>query len=191
MSADQTPETPLPPELAASLRKLRTPTLPSAELYAHVADGLRERGAFRPWIRNWRSVAGIAAALIVAFVGGRATRAPAAEPESVPGTDYVMLLLNTPAPNIPSGQTEMEGVAEYRDWATPFARAGRMTFGDEFAPSRYLVDTAGARAAEVAAGVAGMFDIRAADVDVALEIARTLPHVRQGGVVAVQPLMGR
>jgi hypothetical protein len=36
-----------------------------------------------------------------------------------------------------------------------------------------------------------MFDIRAPVVDEALDNARTLPQGRQGGVVAVQPLMGR
>jgi hypothetical protein len=100
-------------------------------------------------------------------------------------------MLNAPGATYPANLPELEIVEMYRRWAGGLAAGGRLVLREELAPRRFLVDAKGIREAPVADGVDGMFVVRAPSADSAFALAASLPHVRYGGSVAVQPIMVR
>lgn len=194
--------TPLDAAEREALAGLRRPAAPSPALYARTVAALHARGALRApprqppgqvrtrssarasGARRAAAIAGAAAALLLAFVAGRQSTAPA-----VPaGTPYAFFLLNAPAAQWPIGTTEEQIVEEFREWAVPVARSGRLVLAEEVVAAPLLIDSAGAVSGTRGLDVNGMFVVRVPGADAAAALARTLPHARRGGVVLVQRL---
>jgi hypothetical protein len=102
-----------------------------------------------------------------------------------------VLLLNTPPPRPDTTKTTEEVVAEYVAWSRALERTGQLSVADELAPRRFLVTAGGSSEGAFADGADGVFVIRAPSPDSAFAIARTLPHVKLGGTVSIQPVIGR
>jgi len=176
------------PDEANALAALRTPADPSPDLYGRVRAAFGRRGAFEKPGRRWLVPLAVAAAIVLAYVAG--LRA-AADPVSVSGPQYAFFLLNRPEARWPDSVSQAQIVEEFRLWAQPLAVSGRLALGDELAGQRRLVDLTSVRTGDPAEGLSGFFVVTAPDDSAAVELARTLPHVRQGGVVAVQRLLAR
>lgn len=184
----QQPDEQLTPDETSALAALRSPARPSTELYERVHADLARQGVFHRPGRRWVGPLAAAAGIVLAYAAGMRAATP---PEPMPGQQYAFFLLNTPEARWPAGVTPAEIVEEFRSWAQPLAAAGRLAAADELAEEYRLVDLNGVRTGDLGDGVNGFFIVTAPDDSAAAELARTLPHVRQGGVVSVQRLMQR
>jgi hypothetical protein len=182
------PDERLTPDETSALAALRSPSQPSTELYERVRSNLARQGAFQRPVRRWIGPLAAAAGIALAYVAGMRAATP---PEPMPGQQYAFFLLNTPEARWPAGVTSAEIVEEFRSWAQPLVAAGRLAAADELAEEYRLVDLDAVRTGDRAEGVNGFFIVTAPDDSAAVMLARTLPHVRQGGVVSVQRLMRR
>lgn len=172
-----------------ALRRLRQPVEPSAAHARTVRELLRQRGAFRRPGAGWGMPLAIAASLLIGLMVGRQTRSDAVA--AATGDEYVFVLLNHPAPTWPRGTTEGQIVNAYREWSGRLARAGQLSVAEELDSARIVVDSAGPRRGEFAGGFGGFFLVRADDDSAAAVLAASLPHVRQGGAVAIQRVTTR
>lgn len=183
------PDDDLMPDEARALAALREPVEPPAGLRDRVEANLRRRGAIRSSARRWVGPLAAAAGIVLAYYAG--TRSAASTPPAVSGTQYAFFLMNTPETQWPDSMTESQVVEAFRQWAGPLATAGRLAVADELAPQHYLVDADNVRDGDVATGMNGFFVVTAISDSAAFALARSLPSVRHGGVVAVQRLMSR
>jgi hypothetical protein len=165
-------------------------TPPPPELRARVVATLRRSGYIgseaAPWLRRVIAAGAIAAALLVGFVAGR-TRIDAA-----PSGNNFLLLLYEDA-GYRDDRPSAEIVAEYAGWADSLGRAGALVLGEKLGDARIDVVGAGASgppAASGGPGPTGLFIVRTANTDSAAAIARSAPHIRQGGRIVVRPIVG-
>lgn len=178
-----------PNDLLSSLR--RNADAPEL-LKPRVMASLRGRGLLRPATSRWRAPGLVAAGLLLFAAGlftGRTRAAPA-------DTRPAWALLLYEGPGFDRTTPEHTYVAEYTAWAAGVARGGAAVNGEALgAGSTLLRDSAGvvqseSRDVEAAAGtMAGFFIIRAATAAEAEAIARTCPHLRHGGTVALRPVI--
>jgi hypothetical protein len=185
---EQKPDEQLTPDETSAIAALRSPSQPSTELYERVRSDLVRQGAFKRPVRRWVGPLAAAAGIALAYVAAMRAATP---PEPMPGPQYAFLLHNTPEARWPDGTSPTQIVEEFREWARPLASEGRLRLGDELADDHLLVDDERVLPGDRALGMNGMFIVSAPDDSSAIAIARTLPHVRQGGVVSVQRLMNR
>lgn len=179
----------LTPDEERALASLRVPVEPSTELYGRVTSGLRASGRMQP-VRRWTGPLLAAAAIVLAYMAGLRSAGPST-PAAIPGPQYAFLLMNEPVVRWPDGMTAAQVVEEFRSWAGPLSASGRLVMADELAEEYRLVDQSTVSAGDPARGINGFFVVSAPDDSAAIALARTLPHVRQGGVVTVQRLMQR
>lgn len=177
----------LDPRLSRSLEGLRKDAIPSPGLERDVLVELKREGLLSGPVRRIGPALGWAAILAGVFaagilIGGRRD-GPA---ENVDGDRYVLFLLEGSryrATDTPDA--ERARVAEYAAWARDLAEDGRFVEGEK-------LDVATERLGEPAASrqdgevVAGFFVIEAASLQEALQVARTIPHLRYGGSVEVR-----
>jgi hypothetical protein len=167
-------------ELASVSRE----TPPPAHLEDRIVATLRREGLVRG-SRRERRVLQIAAALAL-FLGGlaigRTTAASAPVAESH-GPRFLLLLHGGPTSASP--EEEAAVVSEYRDWAVGLRQAGRFVSGERLADVSAITPPASVPGVD---GVRGYFLISAANLEDALEMARTCPHARRGGHVVVRPI---
>jgi hypothetical protein len=148
--------------------------------------------------------AALAAACLVAFAAGWFGRSLALEPATPGAADdrpRFLLLLSEPgaAGELPPDELGAR-VEEYRAWAHGLASRGLLEGADRLEPRAIRLDRAaggggdpvgrGAPAGDDPGAVSGFFLIRAADLDHALGIAGTCPHLRHGGRITVRPIAG-
>ena len=153
---------------------------------ALVERGLLRRGRdARP--RIWRTAAFIGAAAALFGAGLLAGRRPSAPPAAPSSPRFVLFLSKLP------GETEAgepERVAEYKSWAAGLRGKGRLISGEKLRPEARSLgsgdDTASERAAPQE--ISGFFVLEAKDLDAALALARTCPHLRHGGRVTVRQI---
>jgi hypothetical protein len=88
-------------------------------------------------------------------------------------------------------------VTEYSAWAAALRERGRLETGEQLAAAETLLEgqagsiVVGEREAAAKAGaLTGLFVIRAASESEALSIARTCPHLKYGGRIAVRAIVG-
>ena len=195
----------------AALERLRADALP-ADLEDSVVAALARRGlvgggpaepspspgereaAVVPARRAWAWGALALAAVLAAFFAGIAIsdrgagRAPAGvnrtPAASRPATAerYILLLYEDERYRAPSTPDEHAArVAEYGGWVEDLRERGVDVEGEELAPDG---------APEGRLGIlAGYFLVAAPDVDAAMAIARTTPHVKHGGTVVVRRIV--
>jgi hypothetical protein len=174
------------PRDRARLDALAREETPSAELEERVVVALRERGLLGGRRRGawpWAAAAALAG-LVLGVALGRATlggreRAPA------PGRSFALLLYPGEAA-MESGAAERARVDEYRRWARGLAAHGQLVSGEKLkAPVRMLSAAAGAGQPEEGR-LLGFFLLRATSMEEAEAIARTCPHLRHGGTIALR-----
>jgi hypothetical protein len=91
------------------------------------------------------------------------------------------------------GETEAgepERVAEYKSWAAGLRGKGRLISGEKLEPeARELGSGVDAERGQAAPQeVSGFFVLEAKDLDAALALARTCPHLRHGGRITVRQI---
>lgn len=169
---------------------------PPPALERRVVAALRERGLLTPRGAAARRLAAVAAACLLAFLAGWIARALARSGEGPDLDDRrprFLLLLSEPAEHAAPAPEELAArVAEYRAWALDLERGGWLVTADRLEPRSVPLGAGpGATAARPpgeAPAVSGFFLLRARDLDHALALARTCPHLRHGGEVTVRPI---
>lgn len=175
----------MPDDREPPLSHLRRDETPSADLKRRVlltmqTRGLTGRGHRVPW--GWAVAVGIGLFVIGMALGRRAS------PVSTPDGQRYALLLYDPA-RFDRSIPEPTLVAEYRDWA--ISLGDRLALGEKLgADERLLRPEDSERRPTTAEGEAGplggLFIVRAGSWDEAMAIARSCPHLRHGGLVAVR-----
>ena len=164
-----------------ALRALKQRRDPDPALEDRIVRTLIERGALRRGSRRgWLSVAAVAAAFVAGIVLGRLlvdTR-----PQDLAATPRFMLLLYENE----EFERDDRHAMEYAQWAQDVARGGRFITGAEIDPREVSLPADGSRDRPEA--LAGYFVIGAEDLPAAVDVARTTPHLKYGGRVAVRAL---
>jgi hypothetical protein len=178
---NQHPDAPEPP--LEELTSLGREISPPPALEARIVAGLRDQGLVRssprwPWLQAAAAIVLLAAGVAL----GRSTAAPPASPASAPSNRYLFLLTDADA----SGDDAQRAEA-YRRWAVDQRSAGRQISGERLAPSGVAVVRNGS-AAVVSPEVQGFFVVSASDIEDAAAVARSSPHVQNGGVIIVRPI---
>jgi hypothetical protein len=167
------------------LHELPRSVQPDPALEDRVVIALRANnllGERNPTPRYWRNAA--AAALFVAGVAagywsGTFAAPPLAAP---PGPVFALLLYGEPS--IEGGATEAQLVEEYGRWAGAIREAGHYITGERL---NETTRTIGAALPE-GAPVRGFFLVSATNLEEAVALARSCPHVRRGGQIIVRPV---
>lgn len=173
----------------AALRGLAEGPQPPPELEAATARRLGTAGEIRVRRPSRARLISAAAAGIVLFGLGLAVgaRRAAPPPEAAPASPRFVLLLYDAPDEAALTRSQMEArVAEYRDWARGIRASGRSIAGEKLEPEGRVLGPE-----DKAAGgwpLGGYFVIGAEDLDAALAVARTCPHVRHGGRVEVRAI---
>jgi len=180
------------------LRALDREAAPPPALKDRVIRSLRRRGLLRRRGRpGWRAPGAIAAALALFSLGWAVGRRPVSLPSAVDSRPAFALLLYEGG-DFRRDQSEAESIAEYGAWAATLRARGTLVKGEALDTAARLlrptpqgggglVDT---RDAVSDQGVlAGFFIIHARDAAEALAIARTCPHLRHGGRIALRPVI--
>lgn len=174
------------------LTRLGDDPVPSRALEERVVESLRASGTLRrpPSRLAWPLAA---AAALAFFLLGRQTAPSRVELAGAPpGTRWMLLLYEDAAFEGPAPGHEDAYVAEYRDWALSLRERNQLVDGAELLPTRLLLDPDGAAPspdpASPLGALTGYFIIVAPTLDDAKAIARTNPHLKHRGRVAIQPL---
>ena len=108
-----------------------------------------------------------------------------------------LLLLHEPPGRVqaPSPESGRALVEEYKAWAAEGARSGFLLGGEKLKDGGNLVAESGASPGSTAIAldpgrpfIGGYFLIRASGYDEAVELARTCPHLRHGGIIEVRQI---
>jgi hypothetical protein len=174
------------------LHALARDAAPSAQLEPRVVEALRVRGLIAPRRRRaWitATAAGVAG-LVLGAVAGRATVAPSGRP-SVPEGRSFALLLHPGAGLDPAESAARARVIEYGTWARGLAADGRLLTGQKLKDPVRMLRPAGAVTAgqsDPEGRLLGFFLVRARTMEEAEDIARSCPHLRHGGTIALREI---
>jgi hypothetical protein len=171
-----------------ALRQLPAETPLPPDLEDRVVEALRGRGLLATkGAASGRSsrvlrLAG-AAAVFAAGLGTGLFVSRARAPALEAGSLYLLLL--HPGPEYAEGgpADEAARVAEYAAWAGELRRRGKLVQAERLHRGAHVLHGGAAVPGE---GPQGFFLVRARDLEEAEAIARTCPHLRHGGRVAVQ-----
>jgi hypothetical protein len=99
---------------------------------------------------------------------------------------------NAPAPD-PTSAGYRAIIAEYRDWAMARAAEGRLVSAEKLSEATRVMTGSGdqvaiAESADTDRVLGGYFLIKARNLDDALALAKTHPHLKYGGEVEVRPI---
>jgi hypothetical protein len=172
----------------AELAALPREEAPPPELEGRVVAALAERGLLRRrrggGAGGWASLA--AASLLAFAVGWLARGGPSSggPPAAATAGPEFLLLLAGGVDQPP--EAEAARVAEYRAWAGDLRRRGLLVSAERLAPR--AVELGGGAAGTGIEDVSGFFLLRARDLDEAVALAGTCPHLRHGGRVTVRPV---
>jgi hypothetical protein len=155
-------------------------------LERRVVRALRREGLIRPplWRRTapW-ALSALAGALL--FVAGRSSAPPAAAPTAAEGARFV-LFLEEPVAAPLAAEREPERVREYSRWARARHADGSLLEGEKLKDDAVLLRAPAA--AEGPSRTTGYFVVTATDLESAVALARTCPHLRNGGDIEVRPI---
>lgn len=139
------------------------------------------------WVRvGWAIAAGMAGLSL--FAGGLALGGRSSIPVAQ-GQRYALLLYD-PA-SFDRSIPEPTLVAEYREWAVSLGN--RLSMGEKLGTEEQLLRQAHSEKRPAllegeAGPLGGLFIIRAGNWDEAMAIARSCPHLKHGGVIAVRAI---
>ena len=138
---DESPDDEMPEQLRGTAREVAPPPALEARVTAQLIDaGLLRRPSTaasapsRP--RTWTAL-GVAAALVLAFLGGWMAGGQTSVPVE-PGNRYLLLLYAGPQPS-PSPDDDVQA---YREWARDLRGKGRFVSGERLAPHRISPESA-------------------------------------------------
>jgi hypothetical protein len=165
------------------LEKLFADAQPPESLRERVLRDAMPAANGRP---RWQMVLGLAAALALAFFGGRATAGTDPEAE---GSQYVLLLYE--GPGYRDDRPLQETVAEYSRWADSLRGQRLLARAHKLDDRQLALSRTQPVQAEVPAvsEPTGMFIVRADTPDIATAIAQTSPHLKYGGRVVLRKLL--
>lgn len=176
------------------IRALKSSPTPPARLEESVVQALYREGLLRIKRRGFAVYlrqAAVLAACIALFAGGvlvgkRTRPAPAASA----GSRYVLLLSQIDGPQGSDPILEAQRVTEYRDWARNQRAAGHLLLGEKLEDDALLLKdpNAGIEVVHSQDSVSGLFLIAAQNLDGAVAVARTCPHLRYGGRIVIRPV---
>lgn len=180
------------PDPNQPLRTLDREAAPPPGLKGSVISSLYARGLLRhSRQRAWRVPLSIAAALALFAMGWMVGHRPATLD---PRPAFALVLYE--GSDFQRDQSEAESIAEYGAWAAALRSRGTVVSGEALdravgllrsTPTGIVIDPRDASSDE---GVmTGFFIIHAANQAEALEIARTCPHLRHGGRIALRPVI--
>jgi hypothetical protein len=174
------------------LTRLTDHPVPSRALEERVVQSLTAGGTLRS-TRPWLVWPLAAAAALGLFVAGRQSAPSGTEAAGAPpGARWMLLLYEDEAFEGPAPGHEDAYVAEYRDWALALQERHQLVDGAELLPTRVLLEPDGAapspEPASPLGALTGYFIIVAPTLEDARVIARTNPHLKHRGRVAIQPL---
>jgi hypothetical protein len=170
----------------AGLHELPRSVQPDPGLEDRVVTALRSNnllGNRSRTPRHWRTAAAAAALFVIGLAAGYWSGTNAAPAVAVPSGPVFALLLYGEA-SIEGGATEAQLVEEYGRWAIAIREAGHYITGERL---NETTQTIGAPLPE-GAPVRGFFLVSAANLEQALALARSCPHVRRGGQIIVRPV---
>jgi hypothetical protein len=167
----------------AELADLPATAAPPPGLEDRVVRAVAAAGLLRPPRRQVSPWLALAASLVAAVGGwlahGLATTTAGARPDA----PAFLLLLSEPQP-LATDKPVAALADEYRRWAAGLAEANGVVYAARLLDAgRELGATGGS-----AAPPKGFFVVRAADLDAAVEVARTSPHLAYGGAITVRPV---
>lgn len=178
---------------ARELRALATGPPPPPDIEERIVAELRARGLLGKRHVRPRRLLAAAAALAIFLVGASIGRwsarpAPSGEP---PPVGFALFLLGGAQP----ADDETARVEEYRSWAIDLATHGELARGEKLAPSAWRLflegDAVSVRSAPISTtggSLSGFFLLTTDDLDEALAVARSCPHLRHGGEVLLRPI---
>jgi hypothetical protein len=175
------------------LRSLREGPLPPAELEDRVIGALRDRGAFarkrRPRDWAWAVAAGIAL-FAAGWAGGRFQP----RESSVDGPRFLMLLERGTTPAHLEADEELRRRREYGGWANGVSGSGHILQAERLTETGNLL--AARESDEIrwdlgVGGAQGFFVLTAVDIQHAVEIARSCPHLKYGGRIEIREIGSR
>lgn len=135
---------------------------------------------------KWQVAMALAAALVLAFMGGRATRGQGGE---ATGSQYLLLLYE--GAGYRDDRPMQETVAEYARWADSLRGRRLLTRAHKLDEQQLAL--LGAQPAREEAPTqsepTGLFIVRAESAAEAAAIARTSPHLKYGGRIVLRRLL--
>jgi hypothetical protein len=163
------------------LEKLYDDATPPASLRDRVLRATAH-GKRRP---VWQVALALAAMLMLAFLGGRATVSSRGEAE---GPQYLLLLYE--GAEYRDDRPVLDIVAEYRRWADSLQGQQVLTRAHRLDDTRLALVQGGPveEGATTSADPTGLFIVRASSRDAAEAIARTSPHLNYGGRIVLRRL---
>ena len=196
---DERDEEGLDPVTRRELRSLAREKPAPEFLEQQVVRSLRDEGllgARRPALRPWMRVAASLALLAVGFASGawwmrptlpRETRTQArSEPR------FLLLLHESALTEAGAPERQAALIEEYKAWARHGVKSGFLLDGEKLKEARVVLAEPESRGETWALGrgsiIGGYFVIRAADIQDALRLARTCPHLRHGGQIEVREI---
>lgn len=183
-------------EETAALRSLADGPPPPGELEDRTLARLTARGLLvRRRRSGWIKAALAAAAGLLIFFAGLKTGArpiaPPAAPTALAGSQFVLLLYQSPQEVTLAADVEALRVEEYVGWARRLRAAGRDVSGEKLEEQRSMLQPPAGFAVDAGSPlIDGFFIISAGTLDEALGVARTCPHLKYGGAIEVRPVAG-
>ncbi len=167
------------PEPPASVREATLRRLSEAGL-------LRETGRRVPPGPS-RLLAAAAALLLFAagLAAGLRLGSPSARTPSSPLPRFALFLYDAPDEKALTGAQMLARVDEYRNWARGVRAAGREISGEKLESEGRVL---GPPAPDGGWPLDGYFVISAPDMDAAVAVARSCPHVKHGGRIEVRAI---
>ena len=169
---------------------------PPPELEGQVIQRLRNSGLLVRRPRWWVGASAVAASVVM-FIAGYAFGARTdRDTVSLPlERQYVLLLYETAEFDMAPTEDPNQVVREYSRWAEEIFDRGIYAGGERLAEYGFVLAGSedgidvDARLLEAPEGIlGGYFVIYAVDDEDALDIARTHPHLRRGGAIAVRAI---
>jgi hypothetical protein len=161
---------------------------PPAALRDNVVRSLRQRGLLaRTRLPIALRTMLAAAAGMLLFASGAAFGRKTVTPPTDSRPSFVLLLYEDSAFRARGTAT----VAEYLAWSDSLRRVGVYITGEKLNDQAAVLARAGdgeTGASPALGSIAGLFIVRADDLEDALVLARTCPHIRHGGSVVVRPI---
>jgi hypothetical protein len=172
-----------------ALRALEEGPEPPASLAAATLSRLSEAGLVRETGRRGSGGRGrllaAAAALVVFALGIAVGRQESRPAPASPLPRFALFLYDAPDEKELTGRQMQARVDEYRSWARGVRAAGREISGEKLESEGRVL---GPPAPHPAWPLGGYFVISAPDLDTAVAVARSCPHVKHGGRIEVRAI---
>jgi hypothetical protein len=176
------------------LRSLNRGPEPPGWLEQRVVDSLRSGGLLASHARQhfaWAWAVAFATACVLCFGAGMLVRSGgvAIPPEST-GNRYVLFLTHSSSVASSGPAAEIALVQEYSAWARRQQVGGHLIAGEKLNDaSLELSGSYGLHEVHTQdTNLGGYFVIAAPDLDAALAIARTCPHLKHGGTIVIRSI---